>query len=276
MNGVLLIDKEKGMTSRDVVNKVSKILNTKKVGHTGTLDPLATGVLVVCVGSYTKLVPFLTSMEKEYIATMKLGVLTDTLDVTGDILKEEKVNISSEKIKEVFANFPKKYLQEVPLYSAVKVNGKKLYEYARENLEVVLPKKEVLIKKLEIIKIEDDMITFKTLVSKGTYIRSLIRDIANKLGTYGVMTDLRRVSQGYFKIEDCFKIDVINKSKLITIDKLFIYPVISINEEQLKKVINGNLLNLNCHEEFVFVSFNNEKIALYQKDKDLYKIVFKI
>ena len=271
-----MIDKEKGMTSRDVVNKVSKILNTKKVGHTGTLDPLATGVLVVCVGSYTKLVPFLTSMEKEYIATMKLGVLTDTLDVTGNILKEEKVNISSEKIKEVFANFPKKYLQEVPLYSAVKVNGKKLYEYARENLEVVLPKKEVLIKKLEIIKIEDDMITFKTLVSKGTYIRSLIRDIANKLGTYGVMTDLRRVSQGSFKIEDCSKIDVINKSKLITVDKLFIYPVISINEEQLKKVINGNLLNLNCHDEFVLVSFNNEKIALYQKDKDLYKIVFKI
>ena len=276
MNGILLVDKEKDMTSRDVVNEISKMFHTKKVGHTGTLDPLATGVLVVCLGSYTKLTSLLTSMEKEYIATMKLGILTDTLDITGKVLKEEKVKISSEEIRKVFANFPKKYLQEVPLYSAVKVNGKKLYEYARENIEVTLPKKEVLIKELEIINIQDDTITFKALVSKGTYIRSLINDLASKLNTVGVMTDLRRVKQGNFKIEDCRKLKDINEKMLITVDKIFDYPVININEEQFKKVINGNMLKLNCQDEFVFVSFNKEKIAIYQKDKDLYKIIFKI
>ena len=276
MNGILLVDKEKDMTSRDVVNEISKTFHTKKVGHTGTLDPLATGVLVVCLGNYTKLTSLLTSMEKEYIATMKLGILTDTLDITGKVLKEEKVKISSEEIKEVFANFPKKYLQEVPLYSAVKVNGKKLYEYARENIEVTLPKKEVLIKELEIINIQDDTITFKALVSKGTYIRSLINDLASKLNTVGVMTNLKRIKQGKFKIEDCHKLKDINEKMLITIDKIFNYPVININEEQLKKVINGNMLKLNCQNEFVFVSFHNEKKAIYQKDKDLYKIIFKI
>ena len=276
MNGILLVDKEKNMTSRDVVNEISKILHTKKVGHTGTLDPLATGVLVVCLGNYTKLTSLLTSMEKEYIATMKLGILTDTLDITGKVLKEEKVKISSEEIKKAFANFPKKYLQEVPLYSAVKVKGKKLYEYARENIEVTLPKKEVLIKELEIINILDDTITFKALVSKGTYIRSLINDLASKLNTVGVMMDLRRIKQGNFKIEDCHKLKDINEKMLITVDKIFNYPVININEDQFKKVINGNILKLNCHDEFVFVSFNNEKIAIYQKDNDLYKIIFKI
>ncbi len=276
MNGILLVDKEKGLTSRDVVNEISKILHTKKVGHTGTLDPLATGVLVVCLGNYTKLTSLLTSMEKEYIATMKLGILTDTLDITGNILKEEKVKISPEEIKKVFAIFPKKYVQEVPLYSAVKVNGKKLYEYARENIEVTLPKKEVLIKKLEIINIQDDTIIFKALVSKGTYIRSLINDLASKLNTVGVMTDLRRTKQGNFKIEDCHKLKDINEKMLITVDKIFNYPVININEEQFKKVINGNMLKLNCQDEFVFVSFNNKKIAIYQKNQNLYRIVFKI
>ena len=276
MNGILLVDKEKGMTSRDVVNEISKMFNTKKVGHTGTLDPLATGILVVCLGNYTKLTSLLTSMEKEYIATMKLGILTDTLDITGNILKEEKVKISPEEIKEVFANFPKKYIQEVPLYSAVKVNGKKLYEYARENIEITLPKKEVLIKKLEIINILDDTITFKALVSKGTYIRSLINDLASKLNTYGVMTDLRRIKQGNFMIEYCHKLKDINEKMLITVDKIFNYPVINIDEEQLKKVNNGNMLKLNCHDEFVFVSFNNKKIAIYQKNQNLYRIVFKI
>ncbi len=276
MNGILLVDKEKGMTSRDVVNEISKMFNTKKVGHTGTLDPLATGILVVCLGNYTKLTSLLTSMEKEYIATMKLGILTDTLDITGNILKEEKVKISPEEIKEVFANFPKKYIQEVPLYSAVKVNGKKLYEYARENIEITLPKKEVLIKKLEIINILDDTITFKALVSKGTYIRSLINDLASKLNTYGVMTDLRRIKQGNFMIEYCHKLKDINEKMLITVDKIFNYPVINIDEEQLKKVNNGNMLKLNCHDEFVFVSFNKKKIAIYQKNQNLYRIVFKI
>lgn len=276
MQGILLIDKEKGMTSRDVVNIVSNIFHTKKVGHTGTLDPIATGVLVVCVGNYTKLGNFLTSMEKEYIATMKLGILTDTLDITGNILKTKKVTVSKEQIINAFANFPKKYLQEVPLYSAVKVNGKKLYEYARENIKVSLPKKEVLIKKLEIIDIKDDIITFKALVSKGTYIRSLINDIANILNTYGVMLDLRRISQGNFKIENSHKLNEVNEKMLLTVDDLFSYPVINLNENEYKKVINGNPIKLTCQDEFIFANFNNQKIAILKKEQDLYRVFFRI
>ena len=276
MNGVLLINKEENMTSREVVNEICHILHTKKVGHTGTLDPLATGVLVICVGSYTKLVPLLTSLEKEYLATMKIGLLTDTLDITGKIIDKNNIKVSEEQIKKVFNNFPKEYEQEVPKYSAIKINGKKLYEYARENIEIALPKRKVEIKKLELINIDKDIITFKALVSKGTYIRSLIRDLANNLNTFGVMTNLTRISQGNFKIENCHKLNEVNEKLLLTVDDLFSYPVININEQELKKVINGNPLKLNCNETYIFVSFNNEKKAIYQKNGDLYKIVFKI
>ena len=151
MNGVLIVDKPKGVTSRDVVNRVVKIFNTKKVGHTGTLDPIATGVLVVCVGSATKLVDEFTCSDKEYIATVELGTLTDTLDSEGKVLKEEKVKISKNDVINALNSFKGSYLQEVPKYSAIKINGKKLYEYARNNEEIELPKREVKISNIELI-----------------------------------------------------------------------------------------------------------------------------
>ncbi len=146
MNGFLIINKPVGYTSRDVVNIVGKSLKTKKVGHTGTLDPIASGVLVICIGRYTKLVDHLTSLEKEYIAEIKLGVMTDTLDITGNILEEKDFNLTKEQITETLKKFIGKYKMEVPIYSAIKVKGKKLYEYARKNIEVELPVKEVDIK----------------------------------------------------------------------------------------------------------------------------------
>ena len=133
MNGILLVNKEPGITSRDVVNKVCKIFNTKKVGHTGTLDPLASGVLVLCIGSATKVVEILTSNDKEYEAEMLLGISTDTYDITGKVLKEEEVFVSEEQIKTALNSMIGTYDQEVPIYSAVKINGKKLYDYARNN-----------------------------------------------------------------------------------------------------------------------------------------------
>ena len=141
MNGLLVVNKPKNKTSRDVVNELNHIFSFKKIGHTGTLDPLATGVLVCLFGKYTKLVNLITSYEKEYVATIKLGIKTDTLDITGNIIDKKEVNITKEKIEEVFNNFPKKYYQTVPLYSAIKINGKKLYEYARNNEKVILPKR---------------------------------------------------------------------------------------------------------------------------------------
>ena len=138
INGILVVNKKDGMTSRDVINKLNKIFNTKKIGHTGTLDPIAEGVLVTCIGSYTKLVDMLTSMEKEYIAEFEFGYETDTLDYTGTKLNDNNKNISKEELVNVLNSFVGKYNQQVPKYSAVKINGKKLYEYARDNIEIDL------------------------------------------------------------------------------------------------------------------------------------------
>lgn len=274
MNGILIIDKPKGITSRDVVNNVVKRFNTKKVGHTGTLDPIATGVLVVCVGSATKLVDELTSHDKEYIASVELGALTDTLDNTGKILNEEKCIKTKEEIIDALNSFKGKYMQEVPIYSAVKINGKKLYEYARENIDIELPKREVEISNIELvsdIEYKDDKtyFSFKCCVSKGTYIRSLIRDIAHKLNTVGIMTDLRRIRQGKFDIENSVAIDNINENSLIDIVDVLDYKKIELITDKEKEVLNGAIIdNIYDSDEVLFVK-DSEAIALYKKyDKD--------
>lgn len=275
-NGVLLIDKPAGFTSRDIVNQVGKIFHTKKIGHTGTLDPMATGVLILCIGSYTKLVDNLTSKDKEYIAVMQLGLLTDTLDTTGKTIKEESVNLDEDKIYAAFKNFPREYNQEVPSYSAVKINGKKLYEYAREGISIHLPKRMVSIYSLEILSIDNNEVTFKTCVSKGTYIRSLIRDLGTSLKTYASMRSLRRVSQGAFAIDKCLKIsDVTENTSLLTLDDLFSYPHFSLNDTEYQKVLNGNKLSLNSESLYLLLTYQNKTIALYIKDGDTYRIVFK-
>ena len=275
-NGVLLIDKPAGFTSRDIVNQVGKIFHTKKIGHTGTLDPMATGVLILCIGSYTKLVDNLTSKNKEYIAVMQLGLLTDTLDTTGRTLKEENVNLDEDKIYAAFKNFPREYNQEVPSYSAVKINGKKLYEYAREGISIHLPKRMVSIYSLEILSIDNNEVTFKTCVSKGTYIRSLIRDLGASLKTYASMRSLRRVSQGAFAIDKCLKIsDITENTSLLTLDDLFSYPHFSLNDTEYQKVLNGNKISLNSESLYLLLTYQNKTIALYIKDGDTYRIVFK-
>lgn len=281
MDGILLIDKPKGITSRDVVNEVVKKLHTKKVGHTGTLDPIATGVLVICVGKATKLVNYLTSTEKEYIATVELGTKTDTLDNTGNILEERESKYSKEQIIEVLDSFKGKYEQEVPIYSAVKVNGKKLYEYARNNEEVVLPKREVEIK--DVILLNDakyekgkTIFKFKCTVSKGTYIRALINDIATRLNTVGIMTDLRRTKQGKFNIQDCINIDSVELDSLIGIIDILDCKKVELTNDIEKKVLNGNKLkNIYNVNEVLFVN-KNKAIALYEGEKELkLSIMFK-
>ena len=215
MNGIIIVNKPYGYTSRDIVNILCKKFKTKRIGHTGTLDPIATGVLILCIGSATKLVEALTSDDKEYIATVELGTLTDTLDNTGNVIKEEKTNVNVNQIKKALEKMQGVYEQEVPMYSAVKINGKKLYEYAREGINVDLPKRMVNIKSLELInniKYENNKTTFQIRchVSKGTYIRSLVNDIAHELGTVGTMTSLNRVKQGIFNISDAYTLEDID------------------------------------------------------------------
>ena len=280
MNGMLIIDKDKDMTSRDVVNIVSKKFNTKKVGHTGTLDPIATGVLLVLVGNYTKLVEIITSKDKEYIATMKLGVLTDTLDVTGNVVGTKDYNVTKEEVINVLNSFIGDSIQEVPIYSAVKVNGKKLYEYAREGKKVELPKRNITIYDIELLEFNLDTIKFRVKVSKGTYIRSLINDIASKLNTYAIMSDLRRVKQGEFDIKDAITLkDLENDNyKLLEYkDILKGYEVYELNDEEYFKVKNGQKMPINFKGDNVIYSYKDKYIAMYEKCEDYarIKIMFK-
>lgn len=271
---ILNINKEKGLTSRDVVNKLCNILGTKKIGHTGTLDPLATGVLVCVTDKHTKLVDVLTSTEKEYISEIKLGIKTDTLDITGNVIEENyNYNIDINKINNVFNSFIGKYIEEVPIYSAVKVKGKRLYEYARNNIEIDLPKKEVEIKELELLDYNNDIIKFRCLVSKGTYVRSLIKDICEKLNVLGTMNSLIRTKQGIFNINNSYTLNEIEKNnyKEIPLEKVINLKVVELNNELYKKVVNGNILNLN-YEGYILFKNNNTDIALYYFENNIGKL----
>ena len=208
---IINVNKPSGMTSRDVVNILCRVFDTKKVGHTGTLDPIASGVLICCTHEDTKMVELLTSTDKEYEVEMKLGIKTDTGDITGTVIEEKSKDVDEESIKGCINNFIGSYLQEVPIYSAVKVNGKKLYEYARANEEVKLPKREVNIYSNLFLEKNNDLVKFRVLVSKGTYVRSLINDICQKLNTVGTMTNLIRTAQGPFKLEDSNTLEDIEK-----------------------------------------------------------------
>ena len=273
MNGILIVNKSEGFTSRDVVNKLSKIFNTKKIGHTGTLDPIAKGVLVVVIGKYTKLCEDLTQTFKEYIATFKLGILTDTLDITGKILDEKDVTVTEEEIRNVIASYKCVYDQEVPIYSSVKINGRKLYEYARNGENVVLPKRKVDIKNIEVIDINKDIVKIKCLVSKGTYIRSLIRDIGSSLNTFATMTDLIRIKQGIFDISNSYTLEDIENGnyKLIDIEDVMDICVVE-NDTYLKDVTNGVKLKLDIENEYILFKHEGNNIALYKKDNDYFRM----
>lgn len=266
MNGVIVVNKPKGITSRDVVNKLVKVFGTKNIGHIGTLDPMATGVLVCLIGKYTKLGSIMVNHDKEYIATFKLDVLTDTLDIEGKVLKTDNKIISLEDMQGAIEHFNGlTYMQEVPIYSAVKVNGKKLYDYARNNEDVILPKKEVTIYKLELVSFEDE-VKIKCKVSKGTYIRALIRDICAYLGTYGVMTDLVRTKLGDYDIGDAYSLDDISngKYKLYRLEDIFDLDVRYINDDNHKQIYNGNIVK-DKNSNYILYKDGDKEIAFYTR-----------
>ena len=277
LNGsyAILVNKKRDMTSFDVVSKISKLFGIKKAGHTGTLDPLAEGLMVILLGKATRLSLDITSKYKEYIAGVYLGYETDTYDITGKTTKVKEVpkNIDIEK---TLSTYNKTYMQEVPIYSAVKVNGKKLYEYARQNLEVSLPKKEVTIKDIKLLAEEKNMFTFKTTVSKGCYIRSLIRDISISLNTLGTMTSLKRTKIDNLKLKDAYTIDEIEKAKfkLLEIDTLFSYPKIKVNKELLSKIKNGSKLEniYNIEDKVIFIDNKSNVKAIYYNDNNILKV----
>ena len=273
-NGILIVNKPSGITSRDVVNIVGKTLNTKKVGHTGTLDPMATGVLVLCIGNALKVCELITANDKEYIAKVILGIETETLDTTSPIINTKKTNITKEEIEKILNSFKGSYLQEVPKYSAVKINGKKLYEYAREGKEIEFPKKMVTIYDIQLVSditYYNDTTSFyiKTTVSKGTYIRSLIRDIGYKLNTYGCMDSLERTRQGIFNIDNSYTLEEIknNNYKLLSIEEsLPNIPLVEVDNKTLFKIRNGVKLKKFFAGDMAIIKDKNKVVAIYKND----------
>ena len=274
-DGIILVNKRKDWTSRYVVNRACKLLNTKKIGHCGTLDPFATGILILGVNKGTKILQFLENGKKEYIAKLQLGLISETLDITGkDIQNVEVKKYEEEKIIEVLQSFLGKSMQITPKYSARKVDGKKLYEYAREGIEVKDIYKEIEIYSIDLIDYYDDTIIFKACVSKGTYIRQLGLDIAKKLGTAGILSELERISIGSFTLDQTFDVDEISHEKLFPYDSaLDFMPIIVVEGQQEKMISNGMTVRLNTDKEIVLIkSKENKNLAVYQRYKsDLYK-----
>lgn len=246
-DGIIIINKEKGYTSHDVVNVVRKTLGMRKVGHTGTLDPEAEGVLPICLGKGTKVSDMLMFSDKEYIAGIKLGVATDTQDIWGEVIKTSDKTVSREEFERVLNSFVGEITQVPPMYSAIKVNGKKLYEYAREGKEVERKERKVTIYGIDILSFDDE-IKIKVACSKGTYIRTLINDIGEALGTYACMNSLTRTKSSVFTLENAVTLDELRayaengtaNEHIMSIDSVFeSYPEICLDDEQTFRITNG-------------------------------------
>ena len=276
MNGFILVNKKKDMTSRDVVNILTKILNTKKIGHTGTLDPFAEGILLVAVNKGLKVVKLLNYKDKEYIAKVRLGIKTDTLDMTGNILEEKKEELNKEELLEVLKSFIGDYSYEVPIYSAIKVNGKKLYEYARNNQKVELPIKDSYIYDIKLIDFKDNSFTFSVKVSNGTYIRALVRDISKKLNKLMTLEELTRTKVDNLLIENSYTLEDIknNNFKLLKINDLLNYKEVELNRDLEDKVLNGNKIKLDEKEDNILFIKEKEEIAVYTREEcDIFKVL---
>lgn len=268
--GSLLIDKRIGVTSRQEVNFISKKFAIKKAGHIGTLDPFADGLLIVLLGSSTKISPFLEVMDKEYNATLKLGKKTDSGDLTGNIIEEKDIPLlCKEKINEVLKSFLGKQSQVPPMYSALKVNGKELYKYAREGIEIERKRREIEIYSIDLISFNDDEIIFKAHVSKGTYIRTLGEDIAEKLGTVGHLEKLTRSKIGPYSLENAKKSENIAEEDLIPISKMLSYmESMTLDEKEAKKALNGMTLKLNAKADLILIKDISDVIAIYKKQSN--------
>lgn len=255
MDGIIIINKGKNYTSNDVVSIVKKITKSK-VGHTGTLDPNATGVLPLLIGNATKVSKYLINHDKEYEVVLQLGIRTETADVEGKVIEQKEVTaemLNRDNIEEKLQQFIGKQEQIPPIYSAIKVNGKKLYEYARKGQEVELKPRQIEIYSIQLVGIneKEKQISFKVKCSKGTYIRSLCEDISKKLGTVGYMKELNRLQVGEFYIKDAVtisemkeKIEAGNLESIITIEEIFKNnPQIQLEQEQIEPYINGVKIN---------------------------------
>lgn len=285
MNGIIIVNKEKNLTSHDVVNRIRHVFNTRQVGHLGTLDPIATGVLVVCLNEATKLVPYLENVTKEYVCEISLGASTDTFDSTGQITnKLDEFCVTEEIIDDALHSFIGTSYQTPPKFSAIKINGKKLYEYARRNEEVEVPTRKITIFEIERIsplQLKNGYNTFKfrILVSKGTYIRSVCNDLGIKLGVPAHMSELTRTKNGEFKLASAWTLDDIehgNYEIISMLDALKDYVFLT-GSQFIQKAINGMKISpievkkvVGYLPERIAIKDNNQLVAIYLLDLEKY------
>ena len=268
MEGIIVVNKPKGITSFDVIRKLKKILKTKKIGHTGTLDPLATGVMLMCVGKATKLASDLEAKAKIYIANFDIGYATDTYDIEGKKIVENIIDVSKEDLEQSIKKFIGNIKQVPPMYSAIKIDGNKLYHLARKGIEVERPERDVTIEYINLLDFKDNKAKIETKVSKGCYIRSLIYDIGQDLGTYATMTALQRKQVGDYSLENSYSLEQIeemvlnNDFKFLkTVEEIFSYDKYSLQtEKELTLYKNGNTVKIKENLE-------NKKYRIYFQDE---------
>ena len=274
MAEVLYVNKPSGISSFDVCFKLRKVLHTKKIGHTGTLDPNATGVMIVLFDKSTKANQFLVTDRKEYETRVLLGKETDTLDIDGKVLGEYKYEVPDENtLKKVLNAFIGRSVQEVPITSAVSVDGKRLYQYQKEGKEVELPKREIEVFSIELLNIYEDGFSFLSCVSSGTYIRALVRDILSSLNLHGTVLTLKRTAVDDVRIEDCDELNDILEGNYHLHD---LYDLLSKRYEVFedfdeKDVLNGKKLVIESDQPRLLMAKNHEALAIYEKDGDLYR-----
>ena len=254
MNGIVIIDKPQGWTSQDVVSKLRGVLHTKRIGHGGTLDPMATGVLPVFVGRATRAVEFFEHAEKTYEATLRLGITTDTEDITGTVLEETPVSVTREALEAALEAFRGDILQIPPMYSAIKINGQKLVDLARKGRQVERKPRPVTIFELTLLDFDGNTARLRVRCSKGTYIRTLCKDIGEKLGCGGCMEALRRTAAGAYGIEEAIPLAQLAESEtpetfLRPVDTMFThYPAVTLTANQEKRCRNGNCFSMELPE----------------------------
>ena len=273
MNGFFLVNKKSGWTSRDVVTKISHIFHEKKVGHSGTLDPFATGLLVVSIGNATKTTICLDGLDKEYIATLKLGGRTISGDLTNEIIETKEIKpFTKENILEVFQSMIGKQKQTPPMVSAVRYKGQKLFHLALQGIEVDRPSRDIEIYNLELIEFKDDEITFKAKVSKGTYIRVLGEEIAQKLGNIGYLTSLTRTKVGPFDLKDAYEIEELSEDKLINMyDALSFMPIVVADNKTARLASHGVIFEKTrfpIHDTMLIADKNHRILAIYKYENE--------
>ena len=275
MNGFFFIDKPKNLTSRDICNKIQHLFHVKRVGHLGTLDPFATGLLIVAVGEATKCLSLLEEDNKEYIGELLLGNKTDSGDLTGNIIDTKPFNeVTKEKILSCFKSFMGKQKQIPPMTSAIHINGVRLYDLARQGKEIVREPRDIEIYSLDLLSFDGDRIIFKTNVSKGTYIRTLASDIAERLNTCGHLINLRRTKVGNLKIIKENNFATLSEKDLVSINDFMsnFMPIVIIDKSLKTKVKNGMPLNLNFkNDRILLVDDAKNPLAIYIKKENLFK-----